>query len=75
MNSDDAVPGSFAKVFNTFVERDGDGWCVSARVDGQRKVVSRHATLEQANRADYNLNESANRPSPKHDAEDVPASG
>jgi L-ascorbate metabolism protein UlaG (beta-lactamase superfamily) len=52
---------SFAKVFNTFIEHDGHEWAVCIRADGQRRVVSRHATAQLARRAERELNESANR--------------
>jgi L-ascorbate metabolism protein UlaG (beta-lactamase superfamily) len=55
--SDDA----FARAFNTFIEHDDRGWAVCAHVDGQRRVISRHATAELAQRAERELNESANR--------------
>ncbi|HZB39557.1 MAG TPA: hypothetical protein VE487_01245, partial [Ilumatobacter sp.] len=61
------VPGvptpdaAFPKVFNTFVERDGNEWAVCGHIDGQRKVISRHATAELAARAEQQLNESAQR--------------
>jgi L-ascorbate metabolism protein UlaG (beta-lactamase superfamily) len=52
---------SFVKLFNTFIERDGHEWAVCSNADGQRKVISRHATAELALRAERDLNESANR--------------
>jgi hypothetical protein len=52
---------AFPKVFNTFVEHDGNEWAVCARIDGQRKVISRHATAELAAQAERELNESAHR--------------
>ena len=66
MEDDDSVANTsdsntFVNVFNTRVEPDGGGWKVTAFVDGQDKVISRHATLEQARQAEYQLNESGNR--------------
>jgi|SRR4051794_4166216 len=66
MKDDESVrstsdPGTFTNVFNTRVEPDGGGWKVTALVDGQESVVSRHATLEQARQAEFQLNESGNR--------------
>jgi L-ascorbate metabolism protein UlaG (beta-lactamase superfamily) len=52
---------TYAMAFDTFVERDGLDWAVCGRIDGQRKVISRHATAELAARAQREMNESANR--------------
>jgi L-ascorbate metabolism protein UlaG (beta-lactamase superfamily) len=51
----------YTRVFNTFIEHDGNGWAVCSRTDGQRRVISRHATALDARRADRELNSSANR--------------
>ena len=49
--------------FTWFVERDGRERAVGANIDGQRKVISRHATAQMAASAERDLNESANRSS------------
>jgi hypothetical protein len=72
MKDDESVantsdPTTFTNVFNTRVQPDGGGWKVTAFVDGQDKVMSRHATLEQARQAEYQLNESGNRGSEEAD--------
>ena len=51
----------FAKVFNSYIEYDGRAWALCTRTDGQHRVVSRHATARDAQRAERELNESANR--------------
>jgi len=61
MKENESVPETFTNVFNTRVEPDGDGWKVTAFVDGHDKVMSRHPTLEQARQAEFQLNESGNR--------------
>lgn len=45
------------------VVHDGSDWCVTVVVDGQRRVVSRHATEALAHGAVRHLNWSANRQS------------
>ena len=48
-------------VFNTFVDRDEESWCLVAIVDGIKKVISRHRSEEAAIAAQRDGNESANR--------------
>jgi L-ascorbate metabolism protein UlaG (beta-lactamase superfamily) len=59
--SDAGEERTFAKMFNTYIEHDGRQWAVCAHIDGQRRVMSRHATAQLARRAERELNESANR--------------
>ena len=44
---------------NTDVSLVGGAWCVVTMVDGRQHVVSRHATQDQADRAERELNASA----------------
>jgi hypothetical protein len=48
-------------VFNTFVDRDDEGWCLMAIIDGITKVISRHRSEEAAIAAQREVNESGNR--------------
>lgn len=52
---------SFVNAFGTEITRDGDDWCVTAMIEGERRVVSRHALREQAEAASAYVNASANR--------------
>jgi len=62
MSDDRRRPGeSPTIVFNTFVDRDEQSWCLVAIVDGIRKVISRHRSEEAAVAAQRDVNESGNR--------------
>jgi L-ascorbate metabolism protein UlaG (beta-lactamase superfamily) len=59
--TDPAHGAGFARIFDTFIERDGLEWAVCAHVDDQRRVISRHPTAALAADAERYLHESANR--------------
>lgn len=52
--------GGLVNAFETRVEEDEQGWCVRSLIDGQWRVISRHATEELATAASRVLSHSAN---------------
>lgn len=71
MSSEDTGRGEpEVNAFGLQVRQDAEGWAVMELVDGEWRVVSRHASEELARAASRSINESANRGTParQHDA-------
>jgi hypothetical protein len=67
--------GGYVNAFQTRVEHDERGWCLRSLIEGEWRVISRHASEELAIAASREVSRSANLRDDRGEPEPSPADG